>query len=331
MKAGFLAAVRKFDTREVPAPVAGAGEALIKVKCCAFCGSDLHDAASGWAAPRIPGHEFAGVVETIDDPSKRFKVGDRVVINPVMSCGKCDRCLSGNNHLCDKFAVIGCQTPGGFAQYVKVPVSSLRHLPNGLSFKAASLSDPLAVAVHAGELCGDVKGKRCFVFGAGPIGLFMLQVLRIKGAGELVISDLYASHLAVAKKVAPEVTTLNAKDDPNYDSINGRRFDIGIELAGGKAPTLAKALQLTVRGGLVVQIAQRPPTEIDCGALVFGEKRIQGVFGQRSENFDQALAMLGNGAIDGEALITDTFDLDHMMEAYQRLLEADSIKVVVVP
>ncbi len=270
-------------------------------------------------------------METIDDPSGKFKVGDRVVINPVMSCGKCERCTSGQNHLCDYFAVIGCQTPGGFAEYVNVPVSSLRMIPDGLSFKAAALADPLAVAVHAGELIGDVTGRKVIVFGAGPIGLMMLQVLKAKGAGTLAISDLFPSHLEVAKRLVPEVIAINAKDDPEYKSIGDLRFDVAVELAGGKAPTLQKALELVIRGGLVAQVALRAPTEIDCGHLSFGEKRLQGVFGQRAANFEEALAMLGRGAIDGEALVTDTFDLDHMLDAYQKCLEPDSIKVEVIP
>jgi threonine dehydrogenase-like Zn-dependent dehydrogenase len=331
MKAGFLTGVHTFELREAPKPERTKDEALIKVKACGFCGSDVKGASRALGAPRIPGHEFSGVIESIADQSKGFKSGDEVVINPLTTCGECTHCRQGTDHLCSKRGVIGCQTSGGFAEYVSVPVYCLRKKPAHLPFEVASLGDPLGVALHALELAGDVSGKSVMIFGAGAIGLLLLQVLHKRGVAELAISDIVPSHLDVARRLVPGVLTVNAKDDEKYESLRGRSFDICVELAGGHSPALNHAVKFAKYGGLILLVAQRGPTEIDCPSLVFGEKRLQGVFGHRPKIFDDAIDLLQSGAVDGKSIITDVFPLTQIDKAYQRVLQPDSLKVVVQP
>ena len=330
MKAGFLIDKNRFECREVPTPTIAEGETLLRVSACGFCGSDIHDAARGCKEPKIPGHEFAGVVEEIRGDARGFKKGDAAVINPLMTCGTCEYCVSGREHLCHARAVIGCQTPGGFAQFAKVPTDRLRRIPKGLKPEYATLSDPLAVTMHACDLAGDLKGKNVLVYGAGTLGLFMVQMLKRRGAAKVVVSDVAAPRLKAAAKMSATLV-VDASRDPEYASVKDIVFDVTVELAGGQAPTLGLAIDRVRRGGLVLLVAQRPPTEIKCAQLLFNERRLQGVFGQTSRNFDDALALLATGKVNADAIVTDLFPLERIQEAFDRARSTDSVKVVVKP
>jgi len=327
MLAAYHVAPNRLELREVPSPELAEGEALIRVKACAFCGSDKHDLVHASGEPRVPGHEFAGVVEEVRDES-RVVVGDPVVVDPIMRCGECDYCRDGRDHLCRSMAVIGCQTAGGFAELVKAPTRNLHPMPDSVSFEAATLADPLAVALHAVELAPPVAGQRCLVLGAGTIGLLVGQVLALHGAGEVRLADIEESHLELARYLG-RFQTVNLATQPTDALLT--ECDLAVELAGGTAPTLGLAIASLRKGGVALCVAQRPPCDIPYPSLLFRELRLQGVFGQRSPNFVEAIHLLGTRRIDGEALITDRFPLADVQDAFDRFLEPSSVKVVVCP
>lgn len=333
MKAAFLVDKNTYITNETPAPVLVENEALIKVAACGFCGSDVHDAAKGSRekAPRTPGHEFAGVIEDIKGDTRGFKKGDAVIINPLVACGKCDFCKEGREHLCMSRAVIGCQPiyPGGFAQYTKVPTSALVAIPKGLTPGEATLADPLAVTIHALDLAGDVKGKSILIFGARTLGLFALQVAKLRGTSEIAVCDIIEGRLDLASKLGA-TSVFNAANDPECKAIADHAYDITIDLAGAPS-TLDLCLLKAKRGGQVLVVAQRPPTEIRCNFLFGQEKTIKGVFGQTSKNFREALDLMASGKINGKVMLTDTFKLDQMQQAFDRIKAPESLKVLVCP
>ena len=248
-----------------------------------------------------------------------------------MRCGQCSFCKQGKDHLCEKMAVIGCQTPGGFAEFAVVPNKNMRRIPAGLSPELATLADPLAVTLHAADIAGDIKGKNCLVYGASTLGLFMIQVLKMRGAAKVAVVDIAQERLEVAKKLDPSFITVNPSTDPQYKAVEGINFELLIELAGGSAPTLPDAVNRGGKDCLILLIAQRAPTEINCWNFMFGEKRLQGVFGQTAKNYKQAVEMLGKGEINGKALLTHVFTLDKVQEAYDMARSPKSVKVVVKP
>jgi threonine dehydrogenase-like Zn-dependent dehydrogenase len=327
MLAACHVAPNRLELREIPPPDLAEGEVLIQVRACAFCGSDKHDLVHAPSEPRVPGHEFAGVVEEVQGEAQ-VAAGDRVVVDPIMRCGECDYCREGRDHLCRSMAVIGCQTAGGFAELVKAPIRNLHPKPDGLSFEAATLADPLAVALHALELAPPATGQRCLVLGAGTIGLLVGQALALQGAGEVWLADIEESHLELARRLSRFETVNLATQSP--DALP-TECDLAVELAGGTAPTLGLAIASLRKGGVALCVAQRPPCDIPYPALLFRELRLQGVFGQRSPNFAEAIRLLGAGEIDGEPLITDRFPLAQVQEAFERFLEPPSVKVVVCP
>jgi len=325
MLAALHVAPNRLEVIEVPAPDPAPGEVVVAVRACAFCGSDRHDLAHQPAEPRIAGHEFAGVVvqEAADTPDL---VGQAVIVDPIMRCGRCDYCRAGQDHLCRSMAVIGCQTPGGFAELVKAPAGNLHPKPEGLPFAVATLADPLAVALHAAELACAVPGARCLILGAGTIGLLLAQVLAFQEAGEVWLADIEATHLELARRLGAFRTV-----DLSGGATEGLpgECDLAVEVAGGAAPTLGWAIAAVRKGGTVLCVAQRPPTEIAYPTLLFRELRLQGVFGQRARDFGRAVELLGTGRIAGAPLITDCFPLAEAQAALERFLEPSSVKVVV--
>jgi len=223
-------------------------------------------------------------------------------------------------------AVVGCQTPGGLAEFVKAPVANLRLKPPGLSFEAATLADPLAVALHATSLAPGIDGTRCLVLGAGTIGLLMAQVLRLRGAREVWLADIEEGHLALARSLG-RYETVNLATD-SADALP-RECDLTVELAGGEAPTLDFAIHALRKGGTALCIAQRPPSRLPYPTMLFGELRLQGVFGQRSADFAEAITLLATGQVNGEPLISDRFPLQQAQAALHRFLQPSSVKVIV--
>jgi threonine dehydrogenase-like Zn-dependent dehydrogenase len=327
MLAAFHVSPDRLALRDVPVPSLSEGEALIRVRACAFCGSDRHDLADTPAEPRVPGHEFAGTVEHVPTGTP-FAPGDPVVVDPIMRCGQCDYCCEGRDHLCRSMAVIGCQTPGGFAEFVKAPAGNLRRMPDGLPFEVATLADPLAVALHAVDLVSPVEGQRCVIYGAGTIGLLVAQVLRLRGAANVALVDIEPGHLDLAGGLGPFETVHVGADEP---AGLPRECHLAVELAGGAGPTLGQAIASTRKGGTVLCVAQRPPTELPYPSVLFGELRLQGTFGQTSRNFAEAIDLLGSGRIAGAPLVTDRFPLTQAQAALERFLEPASVKVVVQP
>jgi threonine dehydrogenase-like Zn-dependent dehydrogenase len=325
MLAAYHVAPSQLELRETPLPVLEPGEALIRVRACAFCGSDKHDLGRVPGAPRVPGHEFSGVAEVLAGEAS-ISVGDAVCVDPIVRCGRCDYCASGRDHLCRTMGVVGCQTPGGFADFVKAPVANLRPKPPGPSFEAATLADPLAVALHAASLAPTVDDARCLVLGAGTIGLLMAQVLRLRGAREVWLADIEEGHLALARSLGP-FETVNLATQPGEALPD--ECDLAVELAGGDAPTLDLAIASLRKGGTALCIAQRPPSHVAYPTILFSELRLQGVFGQRSPDFAEAITLLGTGQVSGEPLISDRFPLSQVQAALDRFLEPSSVKVVV--
>ena len=199
MKAAIFDGKSNVIIKEEPIPKLCSGEALIKVKYVGICGSDIaiytgknHRAK----LPVIPGHELVGEITEISDEGKSdFKIGDRITVLPTLACEKCELCMGGKRHLCKSIHFIGIQTDGGYAEYVKVPVNNLYHLPDSLSFEKGVLVEPLAVAIHAVRLANVQIGDKALIIGAGPIGLLVAMIARLSGCLNVIISEVSPSRI----------------------------------------------------------------------------------------------------------------------------------------
>ena len=206
MKALLLSAYNHLEFVDMPAPIAGPDEVLVRVEACGICGSDVHglDGSTGRRIPPIVmGHEAAGVVAAVGSGVNDIAVGDRVTFDSTISCGKCHYCLHGDINLCDNREVIGVscgdyRRHGAFAEYVSVPRRILYALPDELPFEEAAMLEAISVAMHAVRVSEAAAGQTALVIGAGMIGLLTLQAARAAGCSKVYVSDIDPTRLALA-------------------------------------------------------------------------------------------------------------------------------------
>ncbi|HEY2441733.1 MAG TPA: alcohol dehydrogenase catalytic domain-containing protein [Streptosporangiaceae bacterium] len=324
MKALVLAAAGAVEMRDEPEPRVSAGERLVHVRSTSICGSELHGARTpGFRKPPlIMGHEFAGVTEE----------GDPVIVNPILSCGTCGLCRTGRRQICEQRRIIGVHRPGGFAERVAVPSSTLRPVPPGLTWEAAALVEPAANAVHAWNLARAAAGAtagpdgadgtglpRVAVIGCGAIGLLCLLAALAGGAGSVDVTDLSAQRLTAARHLG--ATAAAAELDGEYDIV----FD-----AVGSAETRAESVLRQRPGGVAVWLGlAAAEAGFDAAALVRSEKRVLGSFAYSDQDFGLASTLLAGW----DLCWTSSYPLSSGAEVFTDLMNGalQPIKAVLQP
>ncbi len=327
------------ELRQQGWPTPGPGEAVVQVHGCGVCGSDLHFYHGGFPPPAAcPGHEIAGVVVSAGAGAEA-QIGSRVAVEPLVICGTCSYCQTGNYQLCPRFCIVGNAVDGGFADAVRVPVRCLFPLPDTVDLDVATLTEPLAVAVHALRLARIEPGDRVAVLGAGTIGLMSVAAARSAGAGDVWVSARYDRQQQAAEQLgASRVFRGSDADDAMRAAARSQPVDLVIETVGGTAPTLATAVRLARPGGTVVVLGVfTVPAPIDAGTLVVHEVRLIGSMtygrsGTRAD-FERAIALLAAQPETFRSLITHRLALDDIDLAFRTAGDKRSgaIKVQVRP
>jgi len=241
MQAGVYSGVENLKLQEWPKPELDAGEVLVKVRYAGICGTDMMIHAGMHprvVPPRVLGHEiFGAVVETRAAADSKIKVGDRVAVFPLISCGRCAPCREGNAHVCEKLGLIGIDTDGGFAEYVKASPEQLIRVPPSVDDEQAALVEPLSVAVHVVRTSEFTAGDTALVTGAGPIGNLIAQVLRAVGARRVLVSEAKPFRRNLAERMGfAVVNPLETKPLEAIRSLTGESFaDHVFEATGAKA------------------------------------------------------------------------------------------------
>jgi threonine dehydrogenase-like Zn-dependent dehydrogenase len=295
---------------EIDPPVPDAGEVLVRVDAAGICGSELHGISdtSFRRPPLVMGHEFSGT--TVD--------GRRVVANPLLSCGACDQCERGCEHLCRVRAILGIHRQGAFAEWIAVPEGALHVLPAAMSFETAALIEPLANGVHAVNLSNAEPAARIAILGAGTIGLVALLAAR-RRTDDVAVCDLSPERLAVADRLGARTTTSELRGE----------FDVVID-AVGAASTHRASIERVRPGGTTVWIGLlSSDADIDARALVRDEKHVVGSYGYTSGEFAEAVAV----AADTELDWTTSFALDDGVAIFNELMHGrhDVVKAVLRP
>ena len=202
MKAAIITAPGEIDVTTVEDPTPGPGQVVVEVAACGLCGTDLHILQGEFAPslPVIPGHEFAGVVVAIGPGNTTgLAEGDRVAVDPSLYCHECHYCRIGHDNLCLRWGAIGVTTAGGAAQYVAVPGANCVRLPESVAIGDATLIEPLSCAVRGYDVLRSQLGAHVLVYGAGTMGLMMLELAKRTGAVSVDVVDVNATRLAVAR------------------------------------------------------------------------------------------------------------------------------------
>lgn len=344
MRAAVLKGARSVVVEDRPEPQILADQAMVRVRAAGICGSDLHGFEGRWPDKRalglIMGHENCGEVVSVGSAVTRFRKGDRVAIDPQLSCGICIECLQGASNLCRNMKLIGSSSRGirhgGFAEYVAMPERNLHELPSNLSFEEGTLFDPLGNAIHLINRAGVRIGDRFAIIGAGTLGLCLLLAAKYSGAGMVLITDVSAFRLKIAESLGAEVCINPKEEDPVrkiLETTDGHGVDIAVE-AVGTAETYAQCLSVVKRGGKLMALGNTAP-EISAALfrLVSWEISIVGCTGFTPSELERSLVLMSSGKIVVKPLITHRFPLEHAQAAFETvcLQENRAIKVILLP
>ena len=316
---------------DVPRPTREPGGVLLRVRACGICGSDLHVLRGAWPTRPYPvGHEIAGEVLEGDG---ELRPGDHVAVEPIVGCGRCRFCESGDYVHCQDKQFVGGSIPGGYAEYLHVPSGRVLHrLPAELPWEVAALAEPLAVGVHAlrrAELRG---GMSVAVVGGGAIGLLALLAARALGAGRTAVLAKYEHQAGLARRLGADATALSgdAGASTALSGVVDGGYDLVLEAVGGRTEAAQQALELVRPLGTVVLTgAFTAPVPLALGQVVGKEVRLLGAncYGasiEQRRDFAVAVELLARGRVDAGALITHRFPLERAPGAFATALDKGS-------
>lgn len=321
------------ETAELDDPTPGRGEVVVAVDSCGICGSDLHIVDALPMPGQVLGHELAGRVAAVGRGVDGWKVDEPVMALSLATCGACDACRSGRPRKCASALMVGVETPGGYAEYVRAPAHDLVALPDGFDLRHGALVEPLAVARHAVGRGGLVPGETALVIGGGPVGLAVLLWLKHLGAGTVAVSDPLASRRAGAGQLGADLVL-----DPMAGDLAGQLADAGLP-----APSLV--LECVGLPGLVDQAAAT--AAVDGRVVVVGvcmaddryfpytamakELDWRFAFYYCRADVDATVAAI-NGGLDVAPLITGEVGLAAAPDRFEALKQgSDDTKVVIRP
>lgn len=309
------------------------GEALVKVYYAGICGSDMHiyhGVHPRAKAPLIMRHEFCGQIVSLNGEADDVKEEDKVVIEPLLSCGKCHPCKTGAYHVCSSLGLVGIDRNGGFAEYVSVPIKGLHKIPEDMNLVDAALIEPVAVAVHAVRMSRLKIGDVVVVLGAGPIGTLVAEVCRTAGARNIIVTDVKEERLEKAR--ARGFCAIDSTKEDVFKKVmeitNGKGADVVFDAAGVQA-TINMSTQLTkIRGQIVVVAVFNNPPNVNLRDVNFKEFDVIGVRVYNFEDYEIAIDMVYNKRIKVEGLVTHIFDLEEGNKAFSTMENGQGMKIL---
>ncbi|MEZ5244763.1 MAG: alcohol dehydrogenase catalytic domain-containing protein [Acidimicrobiales bacterium] len=306
MQALVYTGAGELEVQTLAAPEPGPGEARIEIARCGICGTDLHMVLDGYARPgSVLGHEWSGRIIALADDVHGWAIGDRVVAAPPPACGECRSCRRGRPAVCrQRGATDYLSFRGAFAEYVIADAAHLRRIPEAVSDRAAALTEPLAVVLHALSLAEAESDDRVLVTGAGPLGLLVIAALRARGVTDITVSEPMPLRRDHAGKVgARRLIGPSDLPDPPMGEPVADPFDIVFECSG-RADAAASALgQLDRAGTLVLLGTGSVSPQFNHNRMIVLELVVVGSFNYDHDGFDDALEMLASGVLPIDDII----------------------------
>lgn len=342
MKAMMLTGIRQMEMRDVPDPrLQGDTDVLVRMRAIGVCGSDVHYYTAGRIGdlvveyPYAVGHECAGLVEQVGPDVDRVRAGDRVVIDPAISCGSCDQCKTGRRHTCREIKFLACpgQAAGCLSDYIVMPQECCYPIRPATTFDQAALAEPLSVGVYAVKLSVPMPGAKIGILGAGPIGLSVLLAAKAQGAEAIYATDKIDARLAAAAG-AGAIWTANAETEDVASRLLAAEplgLDVVFECCG-QQEALDEALKVLRPGGklMVIGIPTVDRVSLDVHTMRQREICVQNVRRQ-VDCIRPALDLVESGQIDADFMITHHFSLEQSAEAFDLVADyADGVIKAVI-
>jgi 2-desacetyl-2-hydroxyethyl bacteriochlorophyllide A dehydrogenase len=344
MKAGILYNAKDIRIGEAPRPQIGVHDVLLESKAAGICGTDLHiyrgEFVGRVSYPAIQGHEFGGVIVEVGAEVRNFKIGDRVAVDPIISCHSCPACLTGHINACRTLKLLGVDLDGGYGQYVAVPASHLCALPDSVPMKHAPMVEMYALGHHILQRGQVQPGETVAILGSGKLGLSILDVLcHSASPGFSMVTDLQSFRLETAQKLGVDVALNINEADPVevvLELTDGVGVDCVIEAVGhyhlpeGQEAPLAQAVKMIRNGGRIVTTGLGEQlSAVHFKILVLKEAQIIASRVTRGE-FPRAIQMMSRGLLHPNLLITDIQPLEDISAAFAQVDREDpeTIKIV---
>lgn len=333
MRASYYQGNRTFSTGSAPMPVAKADEALLRVRRVGICGTDLH-IFQGHLDHRVPrggiiGHEtFAEVAEA--PVASGFEPGDRVVVEPVLSCGACRACRMGAGYLCYGLKVLGVDVPGGMQDYWAVPTAQLLKVPDSLSDDHAALIEPLAVATHDVSRAAVKAGDAVVVFGGGPIGCLIALVCRHRGA-RVQVAEVNPFRLDMLRSlgldtIGPDRDVVRAVDD----WTGGDGADVAFEVTGNPAAARVMTAAVRVWGTISVVAIHAEPVPVHLYPMFARELTMHGSRLYTRAAWEEAIRLASSGAVPVGPLVSRRIRLEDLQKGMEEALGGGPVMKVLV-
>ena len=340
MKAAVLKNWLDLELCDIPVPVPGENEALIKVKRAGVCGSDItvyrgkHMTAT---VPTVLCHEILGTIESLpEDYDGKFKLGQRVLMNPIISCGKCAACQRGLPWVCENLKLLGIHVDGGFAEYTKVGVDKLVALDEDIPDEVAILGEPFAVGQHVMVNSQVQKGDKIFISGGATVGLYIAVFAKAAGAGRVIISEINEPRRKFVESMGFE--TINPTETDAMDLMrevtDGHGFDIVYDTSG--APSCVLQMPDLCRcGGKMLSLGLSGDAyPFVIGKVSFKEIKLIGNRLYSQEDFEQGVRFLEDNwrEMHLDRMVTDRLGLSEINKAIQMMLDGTNIcKIIIDP
>ena len=343
MKAVVFHGLKQISVDEIPTPEVGEGEALIKVKAAAICATDLRIFRGEKNAKEntILGHELAGEIVQVGNNVKDIKVGDRVGFYPVIADGRCEFCLKGFRNRCVNRKTIGIDLNGGFAEYFLVPkeavnLGNIVRLPDNVSYEEASLLEPVSTVINSIERLDIGYGDNVLIVGSGPMGLIHVMMSKLKGAANIIVSDLVEERLNVARELGA-TGTINPKRMDLAKETGMLTENLGINIAiltigiPGVVEQLLDIVQPQGKISLFAGGGKTYMSNIDLNKIHYKELTLTASQNATPDQFKKGLRMIASKNLDIKKIVTHTFTLSNAVEAFNIRDELKALKVILKP
>jgi L-iditol 2-dehydrogenase len=316
-----------------PKPTAKAGWVVMEVAGCGICGTDIHileDAHKNWP-PVVLGHEYSGRIVEVGEGVVNLKVGDRIVCEQHnAACMSCDACRRGAIHLCPSKRSPGWGIDGAFAEFVALPAHQVHKIPNGVSFRTATVTEPTAICITGLDRVGLKSGEKVLVIGPGPIGLLSAMIAKASGASEVVLLGRPSSRERLKLASTLGITT-HEIDGSDILAKIGNTFDVAIDSTGA-GDALNLAILATRRQGRVLELGLSSQSEVtfDLNAAMTRSISIFMSMSSEYSSWDRALALMASGNYD-PAAVTSLYSLDDWEKAFHDVENRSVVKAIITP
>ena len=345
MRAVVLSGPNQFAPAEIEKPQIGPDEILLEMKAAAICGTDMRiltgKKTKGVRYPSVIGHEFCGVIAEVGADVKGYEVGEKVAVANVIPCHHCSSCLRGRTNACLDRKAIGYEFDGGFEEYIRIPSICIENgnvvkLPEYMSYQAGALIEPLSCCIRGLKNAGTGFNDDVLIVGAGPLGLFHLQLSKIAGARKVIVSEPNEQRRKVALELGADLVVDPTKEDlPAIvdRETNGQGMDV-IVMAIGVPALVNSTLKLCKRGGTVnlfAGFAGTGESTVEVNTIHYNEINVNGSTAYKLEDYLAAAEMIKSGKIDADKIVTHRFKIEDFQKAYDVCVAGTGLKVIIEP